>query len=62
MAVSGDTRINDKFEELVGSAPDAMFDCRTYYWRSPIYITQLLEVYVLFLLFLPHPSLVHTII
>lgn len=34
--------IDDEFDELVRSAPDSMFDCRTYYWPnyvSPAYIT-----------------------
>ena len=41
-AGSGMATIDDEFDEIVRSAPDAMFDCRTYYWpnyRSPVYIT-----------------------
>lgn len=42
MSENTETTIDDKFDKLVRSAPDAMFDCRTYYWpnyRSPAYIT-----------------------
>ena len=37
-----DEKESDEFDEIVKSAPDALFDCRAYYWPnfySPSYIT-----------------------
>ena len=62
-AGSGMATIDDEFDEIVRSAPDAMFDCRTYYW--PNYGHQFIShtasrsLHSL-LLFLRHPHLVRT--